>query len=104
MSIAALTEDSSCHVRLFLPPREHVIFQDHKSHSDSSFLVISEYTWPLWVRGVVYMAGLLYLFLGIAIIADIFMCAIEKITSKTQIIKYPDPNDPTKFIDREVKM
>ena len=50
------------------------------------------------------MAGLLYLFLGIAIIADIFMCAIEKITSKTQIIKYPDPNDPTKFIDREVKM
>lgn len=66
--------------------------------------IISEYTWPLWVRGVVYLTGLLYLFLGIAIIADIFMCAIEKITSKTQIIKYPDPNDPTKFIDREVKI
>lgn len=32
------------------------------------------------------------------------MCAIEKITSKTQKIKYPDPNDPNKYIDREVKM
>lgn len=32
------------------------------------------------------------------------MCAIEKITSKTQIIKYPDPNDPNKYIDREVKI
>lgn len=71
------------------------------------------------------MSGLLYLFLGIgnltikktdlkcsnlkqfkikAIIADIFMCAIEKITSKTTVIKYPDPNDPNRLIDREVKM
>lgn len=32
------------------------------------------------------------------------MCAIEKITSKTQIIKYPDPNNPENIIDREVKM
>lgn len=66
--------------------------------------IINEYTWPAWLRGGLYFVGLLYLFLGIAIIADIFMCAIEKITSKTQIIKYPDPNDPTKYIDKEVKM
>ena len=39
-----------------------------------------------------------------ALISDTFMCAIVKITSKTQIIKYPDPNDPNKFIDMEVKM
>ena len=32
------------------------------------------------------------------------MCAIEKITSKTKKIKYTDPNDPTKYIDREVKL
>ena len=51
-----------------------------------------------------YLGGLLYLFLGIAIIADIFMCAIEKITSKTTKIKYPDPNDPNNLIEREVKM
>ena len=34
------------------------------------------------------------------------MCAIEKITSKTTKIKYPnpDPKSPQKFIDREVKL
>jgi solute carrier family 8 (sodium/calcium exchanger) len=32
------------------------------------------------------------------------MCAIEKITSKTTIIKYPDPNDPNNLIDREFKV
>lgn len=66
--------------------------------------IINEYTWPIWVRAVIYVLGLFYLFIGIAIIADIFMCSIEKITSKTQIIRYPDPNDPTKVIDREVKL
>ncbi|CAJ0923066.1 unnamed protein product, partial [Mesorhabditis belari] len=34
-----------------------------------------------------YLLGLFYCFLGIAIAADIFMCAIEKITSKTKKIK-----------------
>lgn len=66
--------------------------------------IINEYTWDPAVRGIVYVLGLFYLFLGIAIIADIFMCSIEKITSKTQIIRYPDPNDPTNVIDREVKL
>lgn len=66
--------------------------------------IINEYTWPLWLRGALYLLGLLYMFLGIAIIADIFMCSIEVITSKTSIIKYPDPKDPTKYIDKEVKL
>nr|XP_045601210.1 sodium/calcium exchanger 2-like isoform X3 [Procambarus clarkii] len=44
----------------------------------------SEYTWPEEVRAFLYLAGLLYCFLGVAIIADIFMGAIEKITSKTR--------------------
>jgi solute carrier family 8 (sodium/calcium exchanger) len=30
---------------------------------------------------VLYLIGLLYSFLGIAIAADVFMCAIERITS-----------------------
>ena len=46
--------------------------------------LISEYTWPLESRGFVYLVALLYCFLGVAIIADIFMGAIEKITSKTK--------------------
>lgn len=39
-----------------------------------------------WVQALGYFAFLLYLFLGIAIIADIFMCAIEKITSKVKVV------------------
>ena len=32
------------------------------------------------------------------------MCSIDKITSKTQIIRYPDPDDPNNIIEREVKL
>lgn len=46
--------------------------------------LFSEYTWPEEVRSTVYLLGLLYCFLGVAIIADIFMGSIEKITSKTR--------------------
>ncbi|XP_018013270.1 sodium/calcium exchanger 3 isoform X2 [Hyalella azteca] len=54
--------------------------------SDRGLLLpfISEYTWPEEVRSTLYFIGLLYCFLGVSIIADIFMGAIEKITSKTK--------------------
>ena len=45
-----------------------------------------EETWPKSFRTIVYLVGLLYSFLGVSIVADIFMCAIEKITSKTKKI------------------
>ena len=45
-----------------------------------------EVTWPKEVRAVLYFVGLLYSFLGVSIVADVFMCAIEKITSKTKQI------------------
>lgn len=48
--------------------------------------LINEYTWSREVRAFLYLLGLLYCFLGVAIIADIFMCSIEKITSKTRRI------------------
>lgn len=47
----------------------------------------SEYTWPVEVRALLYLMGLLYCFLGVAIIADIFMGSIEKITSKTRKVR-----------------
>lgn len=50
---------------------------------------------PLLPRGllcVVYGLWLCYLFLGISIVADIFMVAIEKITSKKKIIHEKDEN------------
>jgi solute carrier family 8 (sodium/calcium exchanger) len=48
-------------------------------------LFSSEYTWPRGVRIVLYCAGLFWMFLGVGIIADVFMGAIEVITSKETI-------------------
>jgi hypothetical protein len=36
-----------------------------------------------WALGFAYLLSLAYLFLGIAIVSDIFMEAIENITSQT---------------------
>lgn len=53
--------------------------------SDALLLpLINEYTWSVETRAVLYFIGLLYCFMGIAIIADVFMGAIEKITSTTR--------------------
>jgi len=41
-----------------------------------------EQKWPQGVRIVLYMLGLFYCFAGVAIIADVFMAGIEKVTSK----------------------
>lgn len=49
--------------------------------------LINEFTWPIEVRAFLYLFGLLYCFMGVAIIADIFMGAIEKITSTTRKVK-----------------
>jgi len=48
--------------------------------------LISEFTWHPYARTAVYLIGLLWCFMGVAILADVFMCSIEKITSKTRII------------------
>jgi solute carrier family 8 (sodium/calcium exchanger) len=56
------------------------------------------------LRAVLYFIFLLYLFLGIAIIADIFMSSIETITSKTRKIRYPDPGEKDKYIIVDVRL
>lgn len=38
---------------------------------------------PKGLLGIAYCLTLIYLFMGISIVSDIFMLAIEKITSKT---------------------
>ena len=45
-----------------------------------------ENTWDPRVRGALYLAALLHCFMGVAIIANVFMESIEKITSKTRKI------------------
>ena len=39
--------------------------------------LIDETNMPLWTRCIMYFIGLIWSFLGVAIVADIFMCAIE---------------------------
>ncbi|ODM88768.1 Sodium/calcium exchanger 1 [Orchesella cincta] len=45
-----------------------------------------EGTWNTTFRAILYCFGLLYCFMGVAIVADVFMGSIEKITSKTKKI------------------
>jgi len=44
-----------------------------------------EQSWPNGLRAVLYFLALSWCFLGVAVIADIFMAAIEEITSKRRV-------------------
>ncbi|XP_071105716.1 sodium/calcium exchanger 3-like isoform X1 [Haliotis cracherodii] len=66
--------------------------------------MISEYTWSIGARAFLYFLAMIWCFLGVAIISDTFMCGIERITSKTRVIKIPDSEDKDKFKDIEVKV
>lgn len=75
----------------------HTDFSEEKKCEDG--LII-----PLWrpaenlsigdrvSRGLVYFIGMIYLFIGVSIIADRFMGSIEVITSKEKEIKVKKPN------------
>lgn len=66
--------------------------------------IVNEYTWGVPARCVVYLLGLLWSFMGVSIIADMFMEAIETITSKKQKIKLADSSSKTGFTEIEVLM
>ena len=66
--------------------------------------LVSELFQIKWVQVVAYFLALLYLFLGIAIIADIFMCAIERITSKTKVVKVRIGSGEDDYEEVEVKI
>lgn len=55
----------------------------------SGLLLPREYeqTWDMAARTIIYIAFLLWLFIGVAIVADVFMGAIEAITSKKKRVK-----------------
>ena len=48
--------------------------------------ILNESTWDWRVRAVLYLIGMFYSFLGVSIVSDLFMSAIEKITHKTKEI------------------
>jgi len=63
-------------------------------------LIPGFYLLPNGLLAFCYLMVLGYLFLGIAIISDIFMEAIEQITSQTKTIEIYDNENKTKyFID-----
>lgn len=45
-----------------------------------------EANWPDWWQAILYFLGLAYCFAGVAIIADVFMGAIETITSSKKLV------------------
>jgi len=52
-------------------------------------LIESEHEWPNGLRVVLYILGLGWVFMGVAIVADVFMGAIEQITSQKKKIYNP---------------
>ena len=71
-------------------------FCGNRSICDAKGLLLPlflEVAWPREARAVLYFIGLCYSFLGVSIVADVFMCAIEKITSKTKTIHIVGASD-----------
>lgn len=64
--------------------------------------IVNEYTWSDGARATIYLVGLLWSFMGVSIIADMFMESIEMITSKKQKLKVVDPNSDTGYTEVEV--
>ncbi|CAD5124085.1 unnamed protein product [Dimorphilus gyrociliatus] len=62
-------------------------------HCSSWLLLPAENLWHEGVRGFLYIVALIYLFLGIAIASDVFMCSIESITAKKKTIKKYDEEE-----------
>lgn len=86
MSVWSGNSSSLCFAN---PEDESVVFCGEKDKCAQTGLLLPiflEVTWPREARAVLYFVGLIYSFLGVSIVADIFMCAIEKITSKTKKI------------------
>ncbi|CAN0049273.1 unnamed protein product, partial [Heterosigma akashiwo] len=53
-------------------------------------LFAAEHSWPNGLRAVLYILGLLWVFMGVGIVSDVFMGAIEVITSTKKEVRLPD--------------
>lgn len=66
--------------------------------------ILNESEWSKAVRIIFYFVALIWSFTGVAIIADVFMCAIETITSKVKIIKVAKPGADNDYEEVEVRV
>ncbi|KAG8461248.1 hypothetical protein KFE25_002437 [Diacronema lutheri] len=62
----------------------------------------AEQHWDTTVRAALYLLGLLWSFLGVAIVADIFMAAIEQVTSKTRPVTMVGKDGTTRTYHMQV--
>mmetsp|Transcript_9409 Transcript_9409/g.32742 ORF Transcript_9409/g.32742 Transcript_9409/m.32742 type:complete len:893 (+) Transcript_9409:207-2885(+) len=63
---------------------------EQKECADSWLLLPGANVWSIHTQRFVYFAGLVYVFLGVSIISDIFMAAVEQITSKEKSVTLSD--------------
>ena len=63
------------------------------------FPLFIEETWPHWLKVSLYLVALLYSFIAVFIVADIFMCSIDAITSKTKQITVSAPDGTQEQIE-----
>ena len=66
--------------------------------------IFNESDWGRGTRTVLYLITLLWSFMGVSIGADLFMCAIEMITSKTKIIKVARQEEGKAMDEVEVRV
>jgi len=72
-------------------PRGRIVYYSHNEQvCNSSLLIPGTAILPSGLLAVFYALCLVYLFLGIYVVSDIFMASIERITSQTQIVKVHD--------------
>ncbi len=64
----------------------YVVEYNKNDSCESYILLPAENLWYEGVRGFLYCLALVYLFLGIAIVSDVFMSSIEVITSKRRTV------------------
>lgn len=83
LTLPYVKDDSYCEDGLMLSawrPKENLTFGDRFS------------------RGLVYFLVMIYLFIGVSIVSDRFMAAIEVITSKEKEVKVRKPNGETQIV------
>jgi len=61
-----------------------------------------EFIWGIELHTIIFCITLLFSFLGISIIADVFMAAIEVITSKTRTVTHVSPSGKKQEINVQV--
>lgn len=66
--------------------------------------ILNESEWSKAVRIIFYFVALIWSFTGVAIVADVFMCAIETITSKIKIVKVAKPGADNDYEEVEVRV